>query len=1003
MLRLILIVTLGLAGTAFVFTSPAHAVPPQQGGWANCDTTIFGGYISSNNYAEMWNIDLVANTTITLYMYSTSDDLDAYLQLHAPDGTLLAEDDDSGGNYDAWLSVTVPVDGTYTITATRAGFGDGTTNGTYAVDISCQQPQGGGGQAGGGQAGIGATVDSGTVTCNATITNSIDDFAEYDTWYYTAQGGETLTFTMRVTSGDLDPYLTVVAPDGIAYQDDDSGGNWDAQITFPSADVGQYVITAGRASGQGEYSLTVECVALAAPPAGAGATIDNDTITCNTPAWNSMDANASYDTYTFVAQGGETLTITARQASGDLDPYLTVYAPDGTTLTDDDSGGNHDAQIVIQSAQAGTYSIVPTQLSGAGEYVLSVDCAMLGAPPVQWQPGPITYPGPGFPAWVVDQGLLFCMDSQTDFIDDNQWYLEWHFEGVATQQVSISMTATSGNLDPYLVLIYPDGTTWVDNDDYNSLDAQIDLTLPQSGTYTIQASRSGGQGGTTAGDFEISVDCLSGGAPAPGGQNQPGGQGQPAGQGQQGQQNPQGHGAPGPMNTTAPVLDRWNARIPLWTTYNLNVYTPSWGSADLLESATDAAITFWENNTAFRFTAVTDPAQADILLNWAQGTAAGGEMTNVYVNYLATRRLPQVHIDVYQPANPNDPTTKAQFAAAVAHAFGHGLGLEYSADASALMYPHLQSAQPQLATDDRDQLLAFYGPSVFPQGNVSLSARPFVSRPFMVWAGQTLSFTLPYPAGVTAAGTVGINANLYALCPIDYYLPGAGSGLAWNCTWSWDDTRRQVTFTISANTTAAAGSGIVAGRAILLNNQAFELVDVMGLSVHPNQPASFQLNAPAGTVVVEAVERFDPAGATDFGFNITPTGANTYTATVSGGNANSVADVTLYVIRPRTGAYSAALVQTNGNNATAFEQTPITNGKRALAFMALSAFQPSAANDFGAISNSQIAALSADPNAACSTANPMAAGALCVDAQVFGVQGTAQSQATWGLYVLQEN
>jgi hypothetical protein len=33
----------------------------------------------------------------------------------------------------------------------------------------------------------------------------------------------------------------------------------------------------------------------------------------------------------------------------------------------------------------------------------------------------------------------------------------------------------------------------------------------------------------------------------------------------------------------------------------------------------------------------------------------------------------------------------------------------------------------------------------------------------------------------------------------------------------------------------------------------------------------------------------------------------------------------------------------------------------------------------------------------------MAAGALCVDAQVFGGQGTAQSQATWGLYVLQEN
>jgi len=180
-------------------------------------------------------------------------------------------------------------------------------------------------------------------------------------------------------------------------------------------------------------------------------------------------------------------------------------------------------------------------------------------------------------------------------------------------------------------------------------------------------------------------------------------------------------------------------------------------------------------------------------------------------------------------------------------------------------------------------------------------------------------------------------------------------------------------------------------------------VDMIGMSVHPNQPVNLPINAPAGTVVVEAVERFDPAGATNFGFSITPNGANAYTATVSGGNANSSADVTLYVIRPRNGSYSATLVQTNGGGATAFDQATIGATKRALAFMSLSAYQPANATDFGVISSSQIAALSADPNAACSTGNPMAAGALCVDARLFGAQGSAQSQATWGLYVLQEN
>ncbi len=1126
-LHITLIMALSLTGIALVHAPQANAAPPQQSGWASCDTTIVGGYIADNNYAEMWNIDIPANTTITLLMYRTSDNLDSYLRLHAPDGTIAGEDDDGASDYNAWLSVTVLVDGTYTITATRSGFADGTTSGTYSIDVTCQQAQNGGGQAGGGggqQGGIGATVDNGTVYCNTPLTNSIDDNAIYDTWNFTAQGGETLTITMEVISGDLDPYLTVVDPFGQQTEDDDSGGGRDALVTFSPATGGAYSITAARVSGQGEYRLQVACSASAAPPgggqAGGAATIDSGNISCNTPITNSIDDNATYDTWYFTP-GDEGLVITMHQQSGNLDPYLTVYAPDGTPYSDDDSGGNWDAQVSFARAAAGTYTITATRTSGAGEYTLTVDCVALVAPPAPapgagggvgqqqsvlcggsvgstlndaawhdewyfslqtgetidltmtatsgnldphldiydvnqnwvasdndsgggknahlvytapadgwytvyagraggaggltsgdysltsncstigqppaapgaWQRGPISYPGPGFPPWVVARGLLFCQETQSDGIGNNAWYLEWKFDGVATQQVSIGMTRTSDNLDPYLVLIYPDGTTWVDNDDYGgTTDAEINLTLPQTGTYTIQASRSGVQSGTTEGGFDISLACLSGGAPAPGGQNQPGGQGQPAGQ-----------GAPAASAATSGwVLDRWNDRIPLWTTYDLSVYTPSWGSADTLEAATDSALTFWSSNTAFTFIAVTDPAQADIIVEWAQGNPTT-EMANVYVNYLPTRQLPQVHIEMHQPPTVNGAPDLDALVYAMTHAVGHALGFEHSADPTALMYPHQHGQMPQLGTDDQEQLLALYGAGIFPNGNATMSARPFISRPFMLWAGQTLSFTLPYPAGVNTAGTVGANPNLYALCPIDYYLPGAGSGLAWDCTWSWDDAKRQVTFTVKANTTAAAGSGIVAGRAIVLNNQAFELVDMQSLSVHPNQPANFQLNAPAGTVVVEAVERFDPAGATDFGFSVAPTGANTYTATVSGGNANSVADVMLYVIRPRTGSYSATLVQTNGGGATTFDQTTIGANKRALAFMTLSGFQPQGATDFSAITNNQIAALSADPNAACSTANPMAAGALCVDAQVFGGQGTAQSQAAWGLYVLQEN
>jgi hypothetical protein len=120
---------------------------------------------------------------------------------------------------------------------------------------------------------------------------------------------------------------------------------------------------------------------------------------------------------------------------------------------------------------------------------------------------------PAAPSGVVDQGMIFCLESKRGAITNNTWYNEWTFDGAATQEVVITMSQRSGDLDPYLCLIAPDGTTWEDDDGAGFPNAQIGVTLPATGNYTIRATRLMEAQGPTTGDYELSVDCFSGGAP----------------------------------------------------------------------------------------------------------------------------------------------------------------------------------------------------------------------------------------------------------------------------------------------------------------------------------------------------------------------------------------------------------------------------------------------------------------------------------------------------------
>ncbi len=105
-------------------------------------------------------------------------------------------------------------------------------------------------------------------------------------------------------------------------------------------------------------------------------------------------------------------------------------------------------------------------------------------------------------------------------ISDNVPYELWEFEAFAGETLTITMTATSGNLTPYLGLLTNDEETVLAESGSNGSGvAQLAYTFDADGTYVLLATREGVDEGFTSGGYTLRIE--EGGVTQP----QPGGEG----------------------------------------------------------------------------------------------------------------------------------------------------------------------------------------------------------------------------------------------------------------------------------------------------------------------------------------------------------------------------------------------------------------------------------------------------------------------------------------------
>jgi hypothetical protein len=378
---------------------------------------------------------------------------DPFLAIYDPAGTLLVNDDDSGGGLNPEIiDYELPDSGLYTIRAHTIN-----STGLVTLTLNVERQSSGGGPLVMGKPQTGQ-LKPGRV----------------HRWNFEGQRGQVVNLSM--VSPEFDTFLELRdADDSILTENDDGPDGTNAVINaFSLPADGAYTVIARSLSNEeaGEYEITLKQVKVAA---GGG------TLLPDKPVQVSLAPN-QIDTWDFTAQAETYVTIAVE--SDQLDTYLELFGPDDELLTaDDDSGGGLNAAILdFPIIVSDTYKVVvkssrqESGQSGIYEIALAVTDNL------------------------TSTGELESGQSVTRDLGAGEQHT-WTFS--AEEDTFVTVLMNSDTLDTYLALYDDTGELLYVNDDFFAKQAAItNFIVPGDGQYRVIARTYSPE---EAGEYTISL------------------------------------------------------------------------------------------------------------------------------------------------------------------------------------------------------------------------------------------------------------------------------------------------------------------------------------------------------------------------------------------------------------------------------------------------------------------------------------------------------------------
>jgi hypothetical protein len=309
----------------------------------------------------------------------------------------------------------------------------------------------------------------------------------------------------------LVPYLAVIDADG---QFISVEGLPPIQFVVTTPQAYQFLVVSSPSFPEqlGTYTLRISAMPCPTPVVlkPGNAPLGNlNSSKCPDPAVPSVNGEAEpADVYSFtVTQVPQNVSIKMTQnfCGDDLNPTLTILAPDGHEIVTQDEDNlipstcESDELVRFLALQTGTYTVIAS--GGTGGYRLTYTSPQCTATTLSNIPSdrPLTCPGqsgPGCQGTLSgDTGKTSCaaplpiLSSDSDDVPEIGSPADlYNFTGVAGEVISVEMVSAD---DAHLYLLGPTGALLAEDDDdstVGALNAQLAATLPQDGVYTIVAA-----------------------------------------------------------------------------------------------------------------------------------------------------------------------------------------------------------------------------------------------------------------------------------------------------------------------------------------------------------------------------------------------------------------------------------------------------------------------------------------------------------------------------------
>lgn len=418
---------------------------------------------------------------VTIQMSTTSGDLDPFLTLLGPEGELIEQDDDSGGERNAAITTTLTRDGTHIIEATRYSQGGARSTGTFRLSLNIAGLDGSG-----TENPLANVPDFGLDPAPSVIAyqepgaGTIDDLSQERYFAFGGQQGDLVRVIVATTSGDLVPQVDVLNRSLLSITSSEVQTRPTESIAYATLpETGWYLVRAGRRSGIGSFDLYIDRLVAGAVLA-YGDSITGE-FTADTPAAS----------YVFNARAGDLIaaTLFASEESSGVQPELRLL--------------NISFQSIARSTGS-RFATLRTTIPRSGTYILQANNLRAD------RTGGFNLRLSGNPVDIskLDVDNIGYNERLRGFISSDNPISYYRFSGKAGERVTIEMRNTSGTLDSYLILTDGDlNEELAFNDNVSAtLNARIvRYRLEKDGDYLILATRAGLAEGTTQGGFDLSL------------------------------------------------------------------------------------------------------------------------------------------------------------------------------------------------------------------------------------------------------------------------------------------------------------------------------------------------------------------------------------------------------------------------------------------------------------------------------------------------------------------